>query len=162
MEHLEQADKHVAQHGQRRRATLAIQADLRQLDIPVAEFAPREIVNLLRGQAEVVILKVRAEMCIRDSLCGYLDKWMPKENTVLISAMMRDKETEKMCQRLAPRVRCVVCTQPNIPRAMPAEELARAFEAQMCIRDRFKRRAACYNKGTMGLCPKPHKGTRFP
>ena len=64
------------------------------------------------------------------ALCGYLDKWMPKENTVLISAMMRDKETEKMCQRLAPRVRCVVCTQPNIPRAMPAEELARAFEAQ--------------------------------
>ena len=49
---------------------------------------------------------------------------------MLISAMMRDKETEKMCQRLAPRVRCVVCTQPNIPRAMPAEELARAFEAQ--------------------------------
>lgn len=34
------------------------------------------------------------------ALCGYLDKWMPKENTVLISAMMRDKETEKMCQRL--------------------------------------------------------------
>ena len=31
------------------------------------------------------------------ALCGYLDKWMPKENTVLISAMMRDKETEKMC-----------------------------------------------------------------
>ena len=64
------------------------------------------------------------------ALCGYLDKWMPKENTVLISAMMRDKETEKMCQRLASRVRCVVCTQPNIPRAMPAEELAEAFEAQ--------------------------------
>ena len=35
------------------------------------------------------------------ALCGYLDRWMPKENTVLISAMMRDKETEKMCQRLA-------------------------------------------------------------
>ena len=64
------------------------------------------------------------------ALCGYLDKWMPKENTVLISAMMRDKETEKMCQRLAPRVRCVVCTQPNIPRAMPADELAKEFEAQ--------------------------------
>ncbi|MFR2150391.1 MAG: 16S rRNA (cytosine(1402)-N(4))-methyltransferase RsmH, partial [Christensenellales bacterium] len=64
------------------------------------------------------------------ALCGYLDRWMPKENTVLISAMMRDKETEKMCQRLAPRVRCVVCTQPNIPRAMPADELAKEFEAQ--------------------------------
>ena len=51
-------------------------------------------------------------------------------HTVLISAMMRDKETEKMCQRLAPRVRCVVCTQPNIPRAMPADELAKEFEAQ--------------------------------
>ena len=78
------------------------------------------------------------------ALCGYLDKWMPKENTVLISAMMRDKETEKMCQRLAPRVRCVVCTQPNIPRAMPAEELARAFEAQglrAYARTHVKRRA---------------------
>ena len=64
------------------------------------------------------------------ALCGYLDRWMPKENTVLISAMMRDKETEKMCQRLAARVRCVVCTQPNIPRAMPAGELAKEFEAQ--------------------------------
>ncbi|MFR2021681.1 MAG: glutamate ligase domain-containing protein, partial [Christensenellales bacterium] len=52
------------------------------------------------------------------------------ENTVLISAMMRDKETEKMCQRLAARVRCVVCTQPNNPRAMPAGELAKEFEAQ--------------------------------
>ena len=64
------------------------------------------------------------------ALCGYLDRWMPKENTVLISAMMRDKETEKMCQRLAARVRCVVCTQPNNPRAMPAGELAKEFEAQ--------------------------------
>ena len=64
------------------------------------------------------------------ALCGYLDRWMPKENTVLISAMMRDRETEKMCQRLAARVRCVVCTQPNNPRAMPAGELAKEFEAQ--------------------------------
>ena len=35
-----------------------------------------------------------------------------------------------MCQRLASRVHCVVCTQPNIPRAMPAAELAAEFEAQ--------------------------------
>ena len=35
-----------------------------------------------------------------------------------------------MCQRLAARVRCVVCTQPNNPRAMPAGELAKEFEAQ--------------------------------
>ena len=64
------------------------------------------------------------------ALCAYLDKWMPKEKTVLVSAMMRDKETNKMCQRLASRVHSVVCTQPNIPRAMPAAELAAEFEAQ--------------------------------
>ena len=63
------------------------------------------------------------------ALCAYLDKWMPKEKTVLVSAMMRDKETVKMCQRLASRVHSVVCTQPSIPRAMPADELAGEFEA---------------------------------
>ena len=35
-----------------------------------------------------------------------------------------------MTRMLASRVRCVVTTQPAIPRAMAAEELAAAFEAQ--------------------------------
>ena len=66
---------------------------------------------------------------VERALCAYLDKWMPKEKTVLVSAMMRDKETVKMCQRLASRVHSVVCTQPSVPRAMPADELAGEFEA---------------------------------
>ncbi len=64
------------------------------------------------------------------ALCLYADKWLPKEKTVLLSGMMADKETEKMTQRLSSRVRCCVTTTPSVPRAMPAAELAKAFEKQ--------------------------------
>lgn len=57
------------------------------------------------------------------ALCAYCDAWLPKEKTVLVSGMMRDKETDKMCQRLAGRVRCAVLTKPDHPRAMDAGEL---------------------------------------
>ena len=49
---------------------------------------------------------------------------------MLVSGMMRDKETDKMCQRLAGRVRCAVLTKPDHPRAMDAGELAASFAAQ--------------------------------
>ena len=62
------------------------------------------------------------------ALCAYADRWLPREKTVLLTAMMSDKETGKMAQRLAPRVRCVVCAAPDMPRAMDARELAREFE----------------------------------
>lgn len=64
------------------------------------------------------------------ALCAYADAWLPKDKTVLLTGMMQDKETEKMCHRLAQRVRCAVCAQPKIPRAMDAGDLAAAFEAQ--------------------------------
>ena len=64
------------------------------------------------------------------ALCLYADKWLDKKNTVLLSGMMADKETDKMTQRLASRVRCCVTTTPNVPRSMPAAELALAFEKQ--------------------------------
>ena len=64
------------------------------------------------------------------ALCLYADKWLPMEKTVLLSGMMADKETEKMTQRLSSRVRCCVTTTPSVPRAMPAAELAKAFEKQ--------------------------------
>lgn len=63
------------------------------------------------------------------ALCGYADRWLKKEKTVLLSGMMEDKEVARMTQRLSSRVRCVVCTQPDVPRAMAAEELAEAFDA---------------------------------
>lgn len=61
------------------------------------------------------------------ALCAYCDAWLQKEHTVLVTGMMQDKETEKMCARLSTRVRCAVCTKPDVPRAMEAEQLARAF-----------------------------------
>ena len=61
------------------------------------------------------------------ALCGYLDSWLPREKTVLLTGMMSDKETGKMAERLAPRVRCVVCCAPDMPRAMDARELAHVF-----------------------------------
>jgi len=64
------------------------------------------------------------------ALCLYADKWLDKEKTVLLSGMMADKETQKMTQRLSSRVRCCVTTTPSVPRAMPAKELAEAFEKQ--------------------------------
>ena len=64
------------------------------------------------------------------ALCAYADSWLPREKTVLLSGMMEDKETEKMTRRLASRVRCVVCTQPEVPRAMTAETLAAQYGAQ--------------------------------
>ena len=64
------------------------------------------------------------------ALCLYADKWLDKRNTVLLSGMMADKETEKMTQRLASRARCCVTTTPSVPRAMPAAELAQAFGKQ--------------------------------
>ncbi len=64
------------------------------------------------------------------ALCAYCDDFLDKEKTVLLSGMMKDKETEKMCKRLSTRVRCVVCTRPNVPRAMEADELCEAFEME--------------------------------
>lgn len=64
------------------------------------------------------------------ALCAYCDDFLDKEKTVLLSGMMKDKETEKMCKRLSTRVRCVVCASPNVPRAMGADELCEAFEGE--------------------------------
>ena len=64
------------------------------------------------------------------ALCAYMDAWLPKENVVLLSGMMADKDVACMTAQLAPCVRCVVATQPAIPRAMAAAQLAQAFEAQ--------------------------------
>ena len=58
----------MAQHRAGRTAgglVLTVQRDLRQLDVPVAELAPREVVDLLRGEAEVVVLKVCADLADR-------------------------------------------------------------------------------------------------
>ena len=63
------------------------------------------------------------------ALCAYLDAWLPRENVVLLSGMMQDKEVAKMTQRLSTRVRCVVATRPDVPRAMEADALAGAFAA---------------------------------
>jgi dihydrofolate synthase/folylpolyglutamate synthase len=67
------------------------------------------------------------------ALCAYMDAWLPKEKTVLLSGMMADKDVGAMTQMLASRVRCVVTTRPNVPRAMAAEQLAAAFEAQGAV-----------------------------
>jgi len=64
------------------------------------------------------------------ALCAYMDAWLKKEKTVLLTGMMADKDVSAMTQMLAPRVRCVVTTQPAIPRAMAAQELAAEFEKQ--------------------------------
>ena len=64
------------------------------------------------------------------ALAAYMDAWLKKENTVLLSGMMADKDVAVMTQMLASRIRCVVTTQPAIPRAMAAQELAAAFEKQ--------------------------------
>ena len=64
------------------------------------------------------------------ALRQYMDAWLPKEKTVLLTGMMADKDVSAMTRMLAPCVRCVVTTQPAIPRAMKAGELAQAFEQQ--------------------------------
>ena len=63
------------------------------------------------------------------ALCAYCDQWLPAEKTVLLAGMMADKETERMAAQLAPRVSCVVTTQPAVPRAMEAQTLAQVFDA---------------------------------
>ena len=64
------------------------------------------------------------------ALCAYMDAWLPKEKTVLLTGMMADKDVACMTAMLAPRAACVVAAQPAIPRAMAAQELACAFERQ--------------------------------
>ena len=64
------------------------------------------------------------------ALCAYMDAWLKKEKTVLITGMMADKDTDTMTRMLAPRVSCVIATQPAIPRAIAAQELAAVFEKQ--------------------------------
>ncbi|MBR2942764.1 MAG: bifunctional folylpolyglutamate synthase/dihydrofolate synthase [Clostridia bacterium] len=64
------------------------------------------------------------------ALCGYCDKWLPKEKLVLLTGMMEDKETDKMAERLSTRVRAVVATRPDVPRAMAAEALAAKFASR--------------------------------
>ena len=64
------------------------------------------------------------------ALCAYMDAWLPKEKTVLLTGMMADKDVAVMTKMLAPRAACVVAAQPAIPRAMAAQELAAAFAKQ--------------------------------
>ena len=64
------------------------------------------------------------------ALCAYCGRWLRRDKTVLLTGMMRDKETAKMAAQLALCVRCAVATTPPVPRAMAAEELASAFGAQ--------------------------------
>lgn len=66
------------------------------------------------------------------ALCAYCDTWLAREETVLLTGMLRDKEIERMCERLSSRVHCVVCTTPDNPRALPADELAAAFMRYGC------------------------------
>lgn len=66
------------------------------------------------------------------ALCRYCDDWLNKDKTVLLTGMMQDKEVEKMARRLSARVRCAVCCQPEVPRAMAAGDLAQAFEQHGC------------------------------
>jgi len=61
------------------------------------------------------------------ALCRYCDDWLNKEKTVLLSGMMEDKDVAQMAKRLSSRVRCVVTTQPDVPRAMAADKLADTF-----------------------------------
>ena len=61
------------------------------------------------------------------ALCAYCDAWLPREKTVLLTGMMADKDVAQMAKRLSTRVRCVVTTRPDLPRAMDADELAQAF-----------------------------------
>lgn len=61
------------------------------------------------------------------ALCAYCDKWLKKEDTVLITGMMADKDVACMTALLASRVKCVIATQPNVPRAMDAKSLAQRF-----------------------------------
>ena len=64
------------------------------------------------------------------ALCAYADAWLKKENTVLLTGMMADKDVAVMTQMLASRVASVIAAQPAIPRAMAAQELAAAFAKQ--------------------------------
>lgn len=63
------------------------------------------------------------------ALAAYLDAFIPPQRTVLLTGMMRDKETEKVTARLAPRVCRVVCAQPKLPRSLEAEALAQQYRA---------------------------------
>lgn len=66
------------------------------------------------------------------ALCSYCDAWLPREKTVLLTGMMADKDVAQMTKRLSTRVRCVVATQPDVPRAMAADALAQAFAQHGC------------------------------
>ena len=63
------------------------------------------------------------------ALCAYCDKWLKKEDTVLLTGMMEDKDVARMTAMLAPRARHVAATQPHVPRAMDAQKLAGIFTA---------------------------------
>jgi len=64
------------------------------------------------------------------ALCAYCDAWLPREKTVLLTGMMADKDVAAMTKQLSDRVHAVVATQPQVPRAMAANELAQAFEGR--------------------------------
>lgn len=64
------------------------------------------------------------------ALGAYMDAWLEKEKTILLTGMMEDKDIACMTAMLAPRAACVVATQPQVPRAMAADKLADVFSGQ--------------------------------
>ena len=65
MEQLERFGEHVQQHLlclNARRLVLAAQTGLGKLDVPVAEAVPDEVIDLLRGNAELVFIQILADL----------------------------------------------------------------------------------------------------
>ena len=62
-----------------------------------------------------------------ERLFGYARAHLSPMHTILIAGMMKDKETSSMAKRLSALATRVICTTPQNPRALPAEELAEKF-----------------------------------
>ena len=65
MEQFERFGEHIQQHLLRLHAgrlVLARQTGLGELDVPVAEAVPDEVIDLLRGDAELVLIEIFADL----------------------------------------------------------------------------------------------------
>lgn len=75
------------------------------------------------------------------ALADSLAAVFPGRRVVFVMGVLADKDSDAMLEALLPMAKAVVCVQPDNPRALPAEMLARKAMSALADRDAFDDRS---------------------
>lgn len=135
---------------QRQNAAAALSAmDLLRADFDLPDAALREGLACVRWAGRLewmgnVLLDGAHNPHGAKTLAAYMARWLQREKTVWLFAAMRDKDVSGVRDIIKPLCGKVVCTQvPDLPRAMPAQELQAQCGAEAIACTDMRRALEC-------------------